>query len=99
MFLGKDASLPTGILEAEYGSLPDGMQDELRLFVGEVHGWLARTLRQGLDNKEFEFEGDPDDQAVVVAATVQGALQIARAFGAERYRAAVSQLRKLMVPS
>ena len=85
-----------GVLEAEYSSLPDRMRHGVRSLASEIHGWVARTLRQGLDSGELAFLGDADNQAIVVGATVQGALYLARAFGPDHYHAAISQLKQLM---
>ena len=95
-FLDQKVPCPAGILEAEYGPLPDRMCSEVQAFASEVHGWLARTLQQGRDSGEMVFPGDPDDQAVVIGATVQGALQMARAFNKDRYYTATLQLKKLI---
>ena len=95
-FLGKNSASHFGVLEAEYGSLPDRMRSEVRSLAGEIHGWIARTLRQGIESRELAFDGEPDDQALVVGATVQGAILIARVFGPDRYMAAISQLKELM---
>jgi TetR/AcrR family transcriptional repressor of nem operon len=98
-FLDEQVASPFGVLEAEYGSLPDRMRHGVRSLASEIHGWLARTLRQGLDSGELAFAGDADDQAIVVGATVQGALHLARAFGPDHYQAALSQLERLMEPA
>jgi TetR/AcrR family transcriptional repressor of nem operon len=98
-FLHDEVASPFGVLEAEYGSLPDGMRQEVRSLASEIHGWVARTLRQGLDAGELLFSGDADDQAIVLGATVQGALHLARAFGPGHYHAAITQLKRLIEPS
>lgn len=98
-FLDDEVASPFGVLEAEYGCLPDGMRQEVRSLAKEIHGWVARTLRQGLDADELSFGGDADDQAIVLGATVQGALHLARAFGPGHYHAAVAQLKRLVEPA
>jgi TetR/AcrR family transcriptional repressor of nem operon len=98
-FLDEQAASPLGVLEAEYSSLPDRMRQGVRSLASEIHGWLARTLRQGLDSDELAFAGDADDQAIVLGATVRGALHLARAFGPDHYHAAISQLKHLMEPT
>ena len=97
-FLDEEVASPFGVLEAEYSSLPDRMRHGVRSLASEIHGWVARTLRQGLDSGELAFLGDADNQAIVVGATVQGALYLARAFGPDHYHAAISQLKQLMEP-
>ena len=98
-FLDEEVASPLGVLEAEYSSLPARMQHGVRSLASEIHGWLARTLRQGLDSGELAFAGDADDQAIVLGATVRGALHLARAFGPDHYHAAISQLKQLMEPT
>lgn len=97
-FLDDEVVSPFGVLEAEYGSLPDPMRQEVRSLASEIHGWVARTLRQGLDAGELVFRGDADDQAIVLGATVQGALRLARALGPRHYHAAIAQLKRLIEP-
>ena len=80
-FLDKESASPYGVLEAEYTTLPDSMRGEVRALASEIHGWIARTLRQGADARDLSFRGDADDQALAVGAAVQGALLISRAFG------------------
>jgi AcrR family transcriptional regulator len=98
-FLHDEVASPFGVLEAEYGALPNGMRQEVRSLASEIHGWLARTLRQGVEAGELFFSGDADDQAIVLGATVQGALHLARAFGPGHYHAAIAQLKRLIEPS
>lgn len=91
--------MPTfGALEAEYGTLPKRMRDEVRNLASEIHGWIARTLRQGQNGGDLVFSGDPDAQALMVGAAVQGALLIAQTFGAERYWATIEQIKLQMKP-
>lgn len=91
--LDQNKVCPAGILEAEFNTLPEEMRQVTRAFVMEMHGWLARLLHQGRDAAQCHFEGEPDDQAAVLGCTLQGALQMARACGPERFRAIVAQLR------
>jgi len=95
-FLQEGAVSPPGILQAEYSALPDSMQVEVRRFAAEVLEWIAATLRMGVQSGELTFPGDAEAQAVVVAATVQGAVQIARATGPDAYHKAVAQLEQMM---
>ncbi len=95
-FLKEGAVSPPGILQAEYGALPDSMQAEVRRFTAEVLEWLTATLRMGVQSGELRFPGNAEAQAVVVAATVQGAVQMARATGPETYHKAVAQLERML---
>ena len=75
------------------------MQAEVRALVAEVHGWLERVLKDGAASGQLEFQGDSKAQAVLVGATVQGALAIARAFSAKQYDVASTQLKRQMLPT
>ncbi len=97
-FLKQDVVSPSGILQSEFGALPEGMRREVASLAAKIHRWVTGVLNEGLETGELAFVGDPNDQAVVVVATVQGALQIARTFGPEGYEAATSQLMRLMIP-
>ncbi|MEW5847539.1 MAG: TetR/AcrR family transcriptional regulator [Myxococcota bacterium] len=85
---------PAGVLQAEYQAIPEEMQRETRRMVQEIHRWLTDVLEDGRRKSEFAFNGDGSDKATVVMATLQGALQGARALGKECFQAAVRQLKK-----
>jgi TetR/AcrR family transcriptional regulator, transcriptional repressor for nem operon len=86
-------SCPAGALQAEFAAIPDELQDAVKKMVKEIHRWLVRVLEEGRADKSFKFAGTPDDKAIVLMATLQGALQAARALGKDRFHAAVRQLR------
>jgi TetR/AcrR family transcriptional repressor of nem operon len=87
---------PSGVLQAEYHSIPEELREATRALVTDMQAWLTRLLAEGRDRGSFHFPGEPRDQAVVIGATLQGALQIARACGAERFQAAIEQLKRQM---
>jgi TetR/AcrR family transcriptional repressor of nem operon len=89
---------PSGILQAEYNSIPEEMRASAGALIVDLQQYLTRLLADGREKGAFKFPGEPADQAMVVGATVQGALQIARAWGAERFDAALEQLRRQMRP-
>ena len=96
LFIEQDAVSATGILQAEYSTLPSAMQNEVRQFTTEVVDWLTATLRSGKESGELAFPGEAQAQAILVAATVQGALQMARATGSETFHKASTQLQTLL---
>lgn len=69
------------ILSAEYNTLPETMQKELQGLFDDHHSWLAGVLEEGRKSGIFSFTESPEDKAIMLKATVQGALTIARAFG------------------
>lgn len=84
---------PAGALQAEFAAIPEELQDAVRKMVKEIHRWLARVLDEGRADKSFKFVGAPEDKAILVMSTLQGALQTARALGKDKFHAAVRQLR------
>lgn len=93
-----DKICPSGILQAEYHSIPEEMRTSASALIVDLQQWLTRLLTEGRERGAFRFPGEPADQAMVIGATLQGALQIARAWGSERFGAALEQLRRQMRP-
>ncbi|HEX9944391.1 MAG TPA: TetR/AcrR family transcriptional regulator [Thermoanaerobaculia bacterium] len=89
---------PSGILQAEYHSIPEEMRTSASALIVDLQQWLTRTLAEGREQGVFQFPGEPADQAMVIGATLQGALQIARAWGPERFDAALEQLKRQLQP-
>lgn len=89
---------PSGILQAEYHSIPEEMRAAASALIVDLQQWLTRLLTVGREQGAFRFPGEPADQAMVIGATLQGALQIARAWGPERFDTALEQLRRQMRP-
>lgn len=85
---------PAGILQAEFNAIPGEVREATRGLMVDLQEWLTGVLSQGRESGELSFPGEPADQAVVIAATLQGALQIARSCGPERFAAAVAQLKR-----
>lgn len=87
-----------GILSAEYNTLPEGMRAGIRSFHGAHIRWLTDVLAVGREAGVFEDGGTCEDQALLVASALQGAVQIARTAGdPARYEATVEQLRRLLL--
>jgi TetR/AcrR family transcriptional repressor of nem operon len=85
---------PLGMLETEFNILPVVVRNEAQALDREMREWLSEVLEEGLTSGEFVFSGEAEDKALVITATLQGVLQIARAAGAEVVFAAVRQLKK-----
>ncbi|HSK81026.1 MAG TPA: TetR/AcrR family transcriptional regulator [Thermoanaerobaculia bacterium] len=87
-----------GILSAEYNALPEGMRAGIQDFQADHVRWLTDVLAAGREAGVFQAVGTPEDQAMLVAAALQGAVQLARSAGdAGRYEATVEQLRRLIL--
>ena len=63
-----------------------------------IQRWLSSMLTAGREQKVMDFPGTPGDQAALIAAAIQGALQNARAEGPKKFTAVVRQLREGMKP-
>jgi len=82
-----------GALEAEYNSIPVGLQAEVGALHKELLKWLEATLSEGREAGAFQFNGEPADKAALILSSVQGALQMARALGTKKFRDVVAQLK------
>lgn len=84
---------PSGILGAEFHSIPEPMRAEAQGLMGEIHEWLTGTLALAQQQQELCFSGDADSKAVQLGASLQGGLQVARIAGPERFYQLLQQLR------
>ena len=80
-----------GSLETEFNSLPASLREQTESLTRELLTWLQATLQEGRDAGVFHFSGDPSGKAALILASLQGALQMARALGTERFHAVVEQ--------
>ena len=85
---------PLGMLETEFNILPESVRDEAQALDKEMREWLSGILEEGRVCGEFVFSGEAEGKALVITATLQGVLQIARAAGAGVVFTAVRQLKK-----
>ncbi len=82
-----------GSMEAEFNSIPEGVQAEVQALHKELLVWLESTLVEGRDAGVFHFNGEPASKAAVILSTLQGALQMARALGTKKFRDVIDQLK------
>ncbi len=87
---------PAGVLQAELYAVPDEVRQAVSEMVQEVYDWLLEVLTTGRASGELSFQGPPDAMAVVIAATLQGALQSARILGPPLFDQAEGQLWRLV---
>ena len=80
-----------GSMEAEFNSIPAGLQAEVEGLHTELLTWLEATLSEGREAGAFRFNGDPAGKAALILSSVQGALQMARALGTKKFREVVEQ--------
>jgi TetR/AcrR family transcriptional repressor of nem operon len=84
-----------GRLAADQAVLPDAVRAPHRAFLADNEAWLNALARAGQKTGIFKRDQAPADQALMVRASVQGAVQLAVAQGdAEPYRRVVRQLKQ-----
>ncbi|HXV61062.1 MAG TPA: TetR/AcrR family transcriptional regulator [Vicinamibacteria bacterium] len=90
---------PLGSLQAELNLLPEAARDVLRQLYETPKRWLARVLAEGRSTGSMDFEGSPEERAVVLLAALQGGLQIARSQGPREFTTIIKQIKLgLMAP-
>ena len=80
-----------GSLETEFNSLPASLRAQTEALTRELLTWLQSTLQEGREAGAFHFSGDPAGKAALILSSLQGALQMARALGTEKFRTVVEQ--------
>jgi AcrR family transcriptional regulator len=89
-----------GSMEAEFNSIPGGLQAEVEGLHTELLTWLQETLNDGRAAGVFHFHGEPASKAALILSSLQGALQMARALGTGKFHAVVQQHQQdLLVPA
>ena len=87
-----------GSLQSEYTIISKSTQQELTSLCQFVHAWLTRVLAEGKKKKVMTFPGNPEDQASLIQAALQGALQQARAESPKQFTAVVRQIKAMLKP-
>ena len=82
-----------GSMEAEFNTIPEGLQAEVSALHKELLKWLESTLSEGREAGVFRFNGESSNKAALILSSVQGALQMARALGTKKFRDVVEQLK------
>ena len=82
-----------GSMEAEYNSIPEGLQAEVQSLHKELLKSLEAALSEGREAGVFQFKGEPANKAGMILSSLQGALQMARALGTKKFRDVVAQLK------
>lgn len=80
-----------GSLETEFNSLPTSLREQTEALTYELLAWLQATLHEGREAGVFHFGGDPSGRAALILSSLQGALQMARALGTDKFHAVVQQ--------
>jgi TetR/AcrR family transcriptional regulator, transcriptional repressor for nem operon len=82
-----------GSMEAEFNSIPEGLQAEVQALHKELLAWLQSMLAEGRAAGAFQFNGEPANKAALILSSLQGALQMARALGTKKFRDVVEQIK------
>jgi TetR/AcrR family transcriptional regulator, transcriptional repressor for nem operon len=80
-----------GSLETEFNSLPASLREQTEALTRELLAWLQATLIEGRETGVFHFSGNPASKAALILSSLQGALQMARALGTDKFHAVVQQ--------
>jgi AcrR family transcriptional regulator len=83
-----------GSLETDFTSIPASLREQTEALTRELLAWLEATLKEGSDAGIFHFGGDAASNAALILASLQGALQMARALGTVKFHAIVRQLKR-----
>lgn len=83
---------PGGVLGSEFEAIPEEMRQEARLLMREIFEWLVEILELGREQSTLTYPGDSRHKAVEIGAALQGALQIARMAGKDRFHQVLEQL-------
>jgi len=76
-----------GMFASDITTMPEEIQEEVRLFFTECETWLTVTLRAGQQSGEIDNNNQPEDLARFVFASLEGAMLSARTFAdAERFK-------------
>ena len=106
-FTAKTASLvidenkvcPVCVLQVEHNVIQESMQKGVSKIYNRNRTWMAKILKQGRDEGVMIFHGNPEDQADLILAAIQGALMNSRAEGLEIFSHIVAQIKKNMKPA
>jgi TetR/AcrR family transcriptional repressor of nem operon len=87
-----------GMLAAEYETLPQDMQTELRAFFDSNEHWLATVLQEGRRSGTLVFPESANERARLLAGALEGAMLVARLYAdVERFRSAAQQAVRDMI--
>jgi TetR/AcrR family transcriptional regulator, transcriptional repressor for nem operon len=83
-----------GALETDFKTLPQEMQKETRHFISNTLQWLENFLAKGKTQGEFVFPGSARDQALLIMAALQGAIQMVRVTAPSCFDSTVKQIKR-----
>ena len=84
---------PMGAFSVDFDDLPDEVKSATEQFMTDSIKWLTQALETGREQDEFSFEGNSDNKAMAILATLQGAMQMARVGDSEILDGVIDQIR------
>jgi TetR/AcrR family transcriptional repressor of nem operon len=82
-----------GMLAAEYQTLASPIRDAVLAFLDDNEAWLALVLEHGREDGSLHFSNTPADTARSIISGLEGAMLIARPYGAiNRFEITAAQL-------
>lgn len=70
-----------GSLASDRETLPAPLQAAVATYIERSESWVARQIREGVQQGEFAFSGKPTDAATTLVSGLQGGLILSRARG------------------
>ena len=89
--LSNDRMCLCGMLAAEHSTLPQPMQEGLKLFFDANERWLTSVLAEGHRAGVLRFTESPKERARVLIGSLEGAMLVARSYGnPQRFQSAAA---------
>ena len=89
--LSNDRMCLCGMLAAEHTTLPQPMQEGLKLFFDANERWLTSVLAEGHRSGVLRFTESAKERARVLLGALEGAMLVARSYGnPQRFQAAAA---------
>ncbi len=67
-----------GMMAADFMTLPESIQTEVRAFMSENVLWLAEILEDAKRQRELTFEGSAEKEASFLLSSLEGSMLVAR---------------------
>ena len=90
----EDRICAAGSVQADYKDVPASVRDEMAVLIRFVISWIAEVIEAGRKQGTMDFPGKSSDQAIYIFTAVQGALQIGRAQGKDKFDRVIRQIKK-----
>ena len=87
-----------GSLGPDYYTIPEKMQEELRLFIQTVLNWLTSLLAQGREKRVFHFKAEPRTKALSIITNLAAGLYFARVSSKDDFYALVQNIKDELQP-